>query len=297
MDKEITLSKKLRNDFQLYQKLHRTLFNPKDMRYTSPEYNALSVDLEHCPISQNTFYSNRTSLETNYSNLFTNALDTKENLQSKLFYKRLKLYLGSISSWAQDNQFQDTQEPDTQKQNNAPKITQLQQMQVTHDFFPYYIALICSDSKKSNWSKAKDQIKTIGNSFIMDSSDIFKSTLPLAERSELISYWLDITFPDKLYKLILQINDIVKKEGSYLTQPYLKQNLNLFIQEITDIAFKSKTMQNIFLDYVTERFLYCLSKRKKGDSVMYDLLEDFPLFDVFENYLYTRYTNNTYTGF
>lgn len=269
----LTISEQIQSDFAVFTKMQRTFFNPKYMNYTSADYFEFAIEEDFGIVSNNTFYSNRKSFEDNYYNQMYNRYDTKDILQVTLFYKRIKAYLCNVSTWAQEN--------------SCPPV-ELRHLQVTHDFFPYYISLICSDSKKTNWYNLKENILDISQTFFKNYATIYQSAVSPVERDSLIKYWLELTFPNKLYDLTLQISDILTKEINYPTYRTLKLNLGLFLEYVSGTTFRTLTLQDEFINTAAERLSLFLVNRRKGTTIGDELLTVLPLYGELENYIYTH---------
>lgn len=236
--------KNCENDLSFYQKMFYTFFNPKNRIYDSTDYLIFSDGADrNCAVSGNSFYANRKTFNRNYRNGFDSSdFINKFSLSAPLFYQRLHLYLF------------DTSEPSST-------------LQVTNEFFPHYIALISSDSKKTNWITLKENIIKLSQSLLITPNTKYENTLTDSERIPLITYWLNLTFPDKLYELAHAMENLLQKEIRYDTYRYLKHNLSLHLSDIAGNYFKTLTLQDLFLDDAIKQFHTFTTDRKKGTSI------------------------------
>ena len=269
-------NEEMNKNFSLYQSAMQLLFNKKDMQYTSSDYYKLvESNLDNPDINlnlnRNTFYNNREKMNTKY--LYSQGKvtkSTKESLASDIYYNRLCIYLVLVSKISHDK----------------PDLTGLQ---VTKNFFPLYVGLICSDSSTNRWPTALDRIKSTYKVFFTYSKNSF-TNISSATATTLYNYWLDLLLSDKLYKLICKIDKINAKENGYPTQSALHYNLTLFMHIVSSIYFKTKIMQDHFLEKTNNLVDQYFQSRVKGTSIADTLDKELCLcFSETEKEMYAEY--------
>lgn len=248
----------INENIALYKSVTRTLFDESQMHYTVHNFYSL-VGNTDISFNRNTFYNNTSSFEKEYRNFLYKRCDEKTSLSSDMYYVRLESYLLSAKKiYALDHS----------KGADGKKF--LDNLLVTENFFPLYISLICSHSKKTNWKQMYSRIKKLYKKFFTtygtDQQNEDFGDLNYNQADRLYSHWLALVFPLKLYKLICKIDNVLFKEQGYPTHMALKYNLGLFIDQVAKASFPCSVLQNKFLDYANFIFDEFSRNRKKGIS-------------------------------